>query len=127
MIGINDVWRQFDSPSEPEQVDIERFERVYRQLISRTKPQLTGLILMSPYMIEPNLENPMRARMDLYGNVVRQIAQEFDAIFVDVQAAFNAYLLYRPSQSLSDDQIHTNTTGHMIIAKAFLSAVDFIW
>jgi lysophospholipase L1-like esterase len=80
---------------------------------------------MTPYFIEPNLNDPMRAQMDAYGKVVRQLATEFDAIFVDVQAAFDAYFLHRASQSLCDDRVHPNATGHMIIAIAFLTAIGF--
>ena len=126
MIGINDVWRQFDRP-ELEQVYIERFEDIYRKLLAQTRPELVGLVLMTPYFIETNLADPMRVQMDAYGMVVRQLAAEFDAIFVDVQAAFDAYLLHRASQSLCDDRVHPNATGHMIIAKAFLTAIEFEW
>jgi lysophospholipase L1-like esterase len=125
MIGINDVWRQFDRPHEPEQVNIERFEDVYRKLLGQTRSELDGLVLMTPYFIETNLDDPMRVQMDAYGKVVRQLATEFDAIFVDVQAAFDAYLLHRASQSLCDDRVHPNATGHMIIAIAFLTAIGF--
>ena len=127
MIGINDVWRQFDSPHEPEQVYIARFEDVYRKLLVQTRPELVGLVLMTPYFIETNRADPMRVQMDAYGMVVRQLATEFDAIFVDVQAAFDAYLLHRTSQSLCDDRVHPNTAGHMIIARAFLTAIEFEW
>lgn len=127
MIGINDVWRHFDSPYEPEQVDIEWFEKVYRKLLGQTCPELEGLVLMTPYIIEPNLDDPMRVKMDAYGMVVRRLATEFDAILVDVQAAFDAYLLHRPSQSLCGDRIHPNLTGHMIIARAFLTMIEFDW
>ncbi len=125
MIGINDVWRQFDSPYERQQVDISRFETVYRNILVQTRAEIDGLVLMTPYMIEPELADPMRAQMDRYGQVVRQLAAEFDAIFVDVQAAFDAYLRHRPPQTLCDDRIHPNTTGHIIIAKAFLQAIAF--
>lgn len=125
MIGINDVWRQFDSPHKLEQVYIAQFEDVYRKLLVQTRPELVGLVLMTPYFIETNRADPMRVKMDAYGMVVRQLATEFDAIFVDVQAAFDAYLLHRTSQSLSDDRVHPNATGHMIIAKAFLTAIEF--
>ena len=61
--------------------------------------------------------------MDVYSKVVEKLADEFDAVFVDTQAAFDRYLTYRPSQSLSGDRIHPNKTGHIIIANAFLEAV----
>jgi len=125
MIGINDVWRQFDGAMDPNQVGADRFETVYRRLLDRTRSALRGLVLMSPYFIETNRTDPMRSLMDAYGKTVRRLAMDFDAIFVDVQAAFDRYLAHRPTQSLAGDRIHVNKTGHMIIARSFLDTVGF--
>ena len=71
LIGINDVWRQFDSPYIPEtHVPPEEFERTYETLIQRTLPAVRGMILMAPYFMEPNRTDPMRARMDEYGRII---------------------------------------------------------
>jgi lysophospholipase L1-like esterase len=69
----------------------------------------------------------MRKDMDAYGKVVERLAVEFDAVFVDVQAPFDGYLGHRPTQSLCGDRVHPNMTGHMIIARAFLTAIGFDW
>jgi lysophospholipase L1-like esterase len=123
MIGINDVWRQFDDVCDPEPVTIDRYETVYRKLLEQARPGLKGLILMTPYFIEPAAADAMRSRMDAYGRVVKRLAPAFDAICVDVQAAFDRYLAHRPPQSLCGDRVHPNATGHMIIARAFLDAI----
>lgn len=125
MIGINDVWRQFDSRDLPDVVTLERYEKTYRGLLEQTRPGLRGLVLMTPYFIEPRLSEPMRGLMDSYGEVVERLAQDFEAVFVDVQAAFDAYLAHRPPQSLAEDRVHPNSTGHMIIARSFLTAMGF--
>jgi len=129
MIGINDVWRQFQFEDQPDfqQVTIDIYEKTYRKLLAKTRRSIDGLILMSPYLIEPSLSDPFRQRMDEYSKVVEQLAHEFDAIFVDVQAAFDRYLAHRLTQSLCTDRIHPNKSGHMIIARAFLTAVNFDW
>ena len=128
MIGINDVWRQFDGANRPDQVDIARYESTYRRLLEQTRPQLSGgLILMSPFFIEANRADPMRAMMDEYSEVVAKLASEFDAIFVDVQGAYDHYLTHRPTQSLCGDRLHPNQSGHMLMARAFLTAVQFKW
>lgn len=127
MIGINDVWRQFDRVSDPDQIDIERYETTYRRLLENTRPALTGLVLMTPFYIESNRDDPMRKRMDVYSGVVQRLAGEFDAVFVDVQGAFDQYLEHRTTQSLCGDRVHPNQTGHMVIARAFLTAIGFEW
>lgn len=127
MIGINDVWRQFDQAHVKDQVGAERFASTYRRLLDRVRPGLKGLVLMSPYYLETNTADPMRAMMDTYGGLVRQLAKEFDAIFVDTQATFSRYLMHQPTQSLCGDRIHPNRIGHMLLARAFLNAVGFLW
>ena len=127
MIGINDVWRQFDSVTNPDPVSIERFEQVYRELLTQTRPGLKGLVLMTPYYLETNPADAMRAQMDAYGAVVKRLAAEFDAIYVDTQAAFNTYLAERPTQTLCADRVHPNQTGHQIIAQAFFNAISAQW
>jgi lysophospholipase L1-like esterase len=96
-------------------------------LIRTTRPQLKGLVLMTPFFIEPNRTDPMRVKMDQYGEVVRELAQRYDAILVDTQAAFDSVLTELHPMTLAGDRVHPNTTGHMILARAFLKAVDYTW
>jgi lysophospholipase L1-like esterase len=127
MIGINDVWRQFDARHLRDQVTLDRYETVYRRILSAARPALKGLVLMTPYYIETHPSDPMRCMMDRYGRVVKKLAAEFDAVFVDTQAAFDRHLQHQPTQSLCGDRVHPNRAGHMIIARAFLSAIGFDW
>jgi phospholipase/lecithinase/hemolysin len=46
-----------------------------------------------------------------------------DAVFVDTQAAYNAALKYQYAGNLAWDRVHPGTTGHMILALAFLRGV----
>ena len=128
MIGINDVWRQFDLPLQKEQhVLLAEYGRVLTDLVARTRPQLQGLVLLTPYFIEPNHVDPMRALMDKYGQVVKEVAAAHDAIFVDTQAAFDAVLADMHPMSLAWDRVHSNLTGHMVLARAFLNKIGFSW
>jgi lysophospholipase L1-like esterase len=124
MIGINDVWRQFDSPFHVEEhVSLAEYSAVLEKLIQATRAQLKGLILMAPYFIEPNLSDPMRVMMDRYGDIVRQLAHKYEAVFVDTQSAFDVVLKSTHPMSLAADRVHPNLTGHVILARAFLDAI----
>ncbi len=125
MIGINDVWRAFGGIVS-EAVPLPEYTTRLRTLLDRAR-QTTGarLILMTPYMIEPNPAQPMRRQMDIYGAAVGEIAAQYDAVFVDTQAAFDAVLQATPPGAWADDQIHPNGPGHAVIALAFLRAVGF--
>jgi lysophospholipase L1-like esterase len=128
MIGINDVWRYFDTPHMPERhVPIDEYEATLRELVGRTRDRLKGLVLMTPFYLEPDENEPMRARMDLYGRVVGKIASETGAIFVDTQAAFKRTLDALYPSVLAWDRVHPTLAGHMVLARAFLTAIGFDW
>jgi lysophospholipase L1-like esterase len=128
MIGINDVWRQFDSPIQSEgHVSLDEYTATLERLIQISHPGLKGLILLTPYFIEPNKSEAMRAMMDLYGNAVRHLSAKFQAILVDTQSSFDTALQYSHPMSLAMDRVHPNQKGHMILARAFLNAVGYEW
>jgi lysophospholipase L1-like esterase len=128
MIGINDVWRQFDSPLQTEgHVSQAEYFTTLERLIQTTQPRLKGLVLMTPYFIEPNKSDPMRVMMDKYSDMVYKLSAKYGAIFVDTQSAMDAALQHTHPMSLAGDRIHPNLTGHMILARAFLNSVGYEW
>lgn len=128
MIGINDVWRQFDLPRMPEtHVPLEEYERTLTGLVEKTRPLVKGLVLMTPFHIENLKEDAMRKRMTQYGDVVRKLAPKVGAVLVDTQAAFDEVLAHMHSSALAWDRVHPNQGGHMVIARAWLKAVGYAW
>lgn len=126
MIGINDVWRQFDQPLIREShVTIKEYEETLRELVERTLPHVKGLILLSPFYIESNHQDAMRSMMDEYGDVVRRVAEDNRCLFVDTQAAFDSALKHVYPASIALDRVHPSLTGHMMIARALLRTLEF--
>ena len=67
-------------------MDPEKFECVYRELIE--KPVATKWSdLNVAVFLEADESDPMRVQMDLYGQITRTLAGDYDTVFVDVQAA----------------------------------------
>ena len=128
-IGINDVWRQFDSPLQTEKhISPALFESTYRELIEKTVGSLKGgLVLMTPHFLETNKNDPMRIRMDEYGDIVRRLAKEYGALLVDTQAAFDDFLAHNHPMVINWDRIHPNVMGHCILARAVLKTVGYEW
>lgn len=124
MIGINDVWRQFDARKAvaAEAVMPDEFERTYDRLITRVRPGLKGLVLMSPFYVQDLRSDPMRGRMDEYGAIVSGLSKKHGATFVDVQAAIDAALEWTDSTLIAGDRVHPTPEGHRILARAFLGA-----
>jgi len=128
MIGTNDVWRQFDLPRQQEiHVGLDTYECTFAELLETTRPLLKGLVLMTPFYIESNRSDLMRARMDEYGAVVKSLAATYDAIFVDTQAAFDALSPNVYAATLAWDRVHPNHVGHMVLARALLNGLEYEW
>jgi lysophospholipase L1-like esterase len=126
MIGINDVWRAFGGGDPREAVSLPNYTANMRHMLDQTRTLTHARsILMTPYMIEPDRGHPMRALMDLYGEAVKRLAREYDAVAIDTQAAFDAALQHTTPGDWSADQIHLNGPGHAVIALAFLRGVEF--
>lgn len=124
-IGINDVWRQFDAPLRTEQhVHLEQYAQELEALVRETRPKLQGMILMTPYFLEPNRHEPMRAMMETYADAVRDIARRYDALLVDTQTAMDRLLQYVHPMALCWDRIHPSVTGHMALALAVMAALE---
>ncbi|MGB0263630.1 MAG: SGNH/GDSL hydrolase family protein [Opitutales bacterium] len=126
LIGINDVWRQFDAPHLPP-VTLEAYAETLEALIRRTRCSTQGMWVLSPFFLETNKADPMRAMMDRYGAAAQAVAKAQGLSFVDLQAAFDAWLSHQPTQQLCADRVHPNAVGHAIIARAFLRALGFNW
>jgi len=79
----------------------------------------------TPFSVEPNKSKPTRAAVDRYIAVVRKLADTRGAVYVDAQKAFDEGLAHTHPFGLAGDHVHPNLTGHMIITRAFLNAIDF--
>ncbi|THF74207.1 SGNH/GDSL hydrolase family protein [Cohnella fermenti] len=126
MIGTNDVWRQFDLPYKTEShVYLDEYKAKLEELVVRTKEGVKGIVLMTPFYLEPNKSDAMRATMDLYGEAVRTIAAKHGTLFVDTQAEFDRILEHIYPATIAWDRVHPSMVGHVALARAFLKAVGF--
>jgi len=122
MIGVNDVWRRFDSPDNPEKtVGIEEYESTYRELIAQTKDKVKKIILLTPFLSETDRTEPMMAMILQYIDVVKKIAADNSLLLVDLQYDFDRYIADGIApKALANDRVHPSQIGSMVIAKALL-------
>ena len=124
-IGINDVWRTV-AGRHKEAVPLEEYVATYERLLARAR-DATGarLILMEPYVIEADRADRFRALIDQYLPVVHRLAEQFGAILIRTQAAFDEALLAQPAAYWAEDRVHPNAPGHAVIARAWLRGVGY--
>ncbi|MBE5868047.1 MAG: GDSL family lipase [Lachnospiraceae bacterium] len=126
LIGVNDVWRQFDTPAITEDhVLPEAFYANMEEMVTRAKPVVKGIFLMTPVYMEINREDAMRKRLDEYGKIIKEISHKNGCILVDLQSAFDQFFTIRHSSFVAWDRVHPNQTGAMIIANEFLKYAGF--
>ena len=128
MIGVNDVWRQFDVPQLPDRaVQPEEYRATLGELVDRTQPLVKGLVLMTPVYWEPSEADAMSARVREYGRICREIAAEKDVLFCDAQAYADRVLAHCHSSYIAWDRVHPNIPGANVLAHALLDTLEFDW
>lgn len=121
LIGVNDSYSQFHSPFVPSwHTDIKTYSRTLESLVEQAKPRTKGMILMSPFIVDINAEDPARCKVLEYANAMKDIAKKHNTHFIDLQGVLDEYCKYRHPSFLTLDRIHPNFIGSMLIAKAFL-------
>lgn len=124
MIGVNDIWRQFDQPGIiSSHVYPEEYESNLTEIIKKTLPNVKGIIVMSPFFMENQPGDAMLIKVREYAEISRRIANEYGCLYIDLQKAFDEYLKYRHSSYISWDRVHPGEIGSLIIAGEFCRAV----
>ena len=126
MIGINDVWRQFDSPQIPEHaVQTDEYRDTLDELVAKTKPLVQGLVVMTPVYWELNTADAMAARVREYGAICREVAVRNGVLFCDAQAYADRVLRHCHSCYIAWDRVHPNIPGANVLAHALLDTLEF--
>ncbi|CEG26449.1 SGNH/GDSL hydrolase family protein [Bacillus sp. B-jedd] len=121
-IGINDVWRQLDSP-DIEQVYHEQFEKVYESLLLSLKEKTNArIILMEPTVIAEDVQSEGNVKLAPYVEIVHKLAERYSAVLVPTHEAFISYLKTGKGKPLTLDGVHMNSMGNMLMAKTWVEA-----
>ena len=125
-IGFNDVWRYFDEPSITDgHVSVETYAANLEIMAKRCADAGIKCIFMTPYYLEPNEKDLMRATRDEYRGAMKKVAEKMGIDCIDLQAAFDKLLEYRYPASISWDRVHPGQIGSLVIAKTFLKHIGF--
>lgn len=125
-IGINDVWRQFDSPAMTEHAVLpDEYKSNLEKMILAVKDNVKGIFILTPYYMEPNQEDMMRKRMGEYVDICRELADKYNCKFVDFQKMYDEYCTIRHSSHIAWDRVHPNQIGATLMAREFLKHCEF--
>jgi len=120
LIGINDVWRRYDSNDPTADV---AFEASYRKLLEPLAARGVKLLLILPFLLDASA-SVTAMREDLAGKqaVVRRLAGEFNAALLDADALFREAVEARglPPAHFAADGVHPTEAGHKLLAEAVI-------
>jgi lysophospholipase L1-like esterase len=108
-------------------LDVEEFYLVYRSLLAdfRAVNPAIHFVLLEPFCLEAGIVTPdWRVHLQPRQEVVKVIAEEFGAIFVPLQEAFNRAAQFTPPAYWIWDGIHPSHAGFQLIADAWLRATN---
>ncbi|MBO9600023.1 MAG: SGNH/GDSL hydrolase family protein, partial [Cohnella sp.] len=127
LIGVNDAWKIVKRMPAGA---TDRFERAYRHLLEETKETLpqAGLILCEPFLLPAGIEaeqwEEFRGLIDEYGRITQALAEQYDAVFVALQAPFDQALQRADAGHWLHDGVHPTAAGHELIASEWIRAVQ---
>ena len=124
LVGINDTWHRYCGDNG---VELERAERIYREILSWTLEQLPGVhfILMEPFALKTGTLSEEDIRLQevaARGRFVKKLAGEFRTGFIPCQELFDHALRRAPMKHWLHDGVHPTPAGHQLLADAWLEA-----
>jgi lysophospholipase L1-like esterase len=121
LIGVNDTWhgKKWNTG-----VSVERYGRVYRELLSWSQEELPSLklMLMEPFVLPFGVvEDDWPPEMAERQAIVRQLAKDFKTGFVPCQDILNEACRHiAPQEHWLLDGVHPTLAGHQLLADAWL-------
>jgi lysophospholipase L1-like esterase len=125
LIGVNDYWHTLSGGYKG---TAEVYENDYRALLKYTREKLPKIqfVICEPFAIKGGTaieDEKWFPMFDEYRKSAKKLADEFKAVFVPFQAAFDAALKQAPARYWSPDGVHPDLPGRQLMANVWLESV----
>ena len=124
LVGINDTWHEFGSQNG---VEVPRYERIYRELLSWTRQMLPDvkLVLCEPFFLRCGVvTEAWHGEVEARQAVVRKLVHEFGARFVPFQSMFDGLCEQAPPEYWAVDGVHPTAAAFHCMARKWLDVVN---
>jgi lysophospholipase L1-like esterase len=122
LIGINNVWRRYDSadPTDP-----QTFRDEYTRLLSDAREGgVREILILEPFLLPvPDDRRAWREDLDPKITICRDLASEFKATYVPLDGIFNAAAAKTGPAYWAADGVHPSAAGHGLIAESWIEAI----
>jgi lysophospholipase L1-like esterase len=124
LIGVNDYWHLHNGNYKG---TIETYRNDYKALLERTKQVLPDvkLIIGEPFAVRgiKAVDDTWYPAFDEYRAAAKEIAAQFDAVFIPYQSIFDKAQKSAPGVYWTYDGVHPSLAGARLMAQAWLEAV----
>ncbi len=126
-VGVNDVWHKasFGTGTDP-----DKFEKFYTAIIKKLQSRNITVLLTTPAAIGERIDNSNQqdGDLNLYSNIIRNLAKNNNCKLVDLRKDFIAYnLSHNPENKesgiLTTDRVHLNEAGNKLVAEKMVNAL----
>lgn len=125
LIGVNDVWHEFDYENG---VDAEKYFKFYSMLIEEVKEALPDIKIMifEPFVLLGSGTNryydKFRAEVELRAEKAKLIAEKYNLPFISLQQKFDEVYETAPEGYWLGDGVHPTLAGGELIAREWIKA-----
>lgn len=124
LIGVNDFWHMLNGKYDG---TIETYRKDYTALLERTKAALPDvkLIIGEPFAVTGTkaVDSSWFPRFDEYRAAAREIAGQFNAVFIPYQSIFEKAAKSAPAVYWTHDGVHPSLAGSQLMAEGWLRAI----
>ena len=126
LIGVNDVWHEYDFSDKPNGVDAEKYFKIYSMLIEEVKQALPDIkiMIMEPFTLEGtgNFEYyPLfKKEVTKRAEKAKAIAEKYGFPFIELQDKFNEAAKLAPNSNWLRDGVHPTEAGYELIKREWI-------
>lgn len=119
MVGMNDVWRHFDTYRKDETyfVSVQEYRQNIRKICELGR-QAREFCMMTPYIMQDCRQDEIRALLEKYVAAMKEVTSEYGVPVIDMQHEFDEFMKYRSGAFINHDRVHPGRIGRMILARA---------
>lgn len=127
LMGVNDVWHEFEFANG---VSAEKFEKVYCMLIEELQQVLPGLkiMIMEPFFL-PRQDTPERnayfaKEVPLRAAAAKRVAEKYGLVFVPLQERLTKANVGVAWDYWLCDGVHPTQAGHYLLKEAWMEGFE---
>ncbi|WP_134089392.1 SGNH/GDSL hydrolase family protein [Olivibacter sp. XZL3] len=126
LIGVNDYWHTL-AKENAYSGTVETYKRDLKDLLTRTKKDLPNvqLVIGEPFAVKDvrAVTDEWYPAFDAYRLAAKDIAKDFNAVFVPYQQIFDEAIKHAPANYWTGDGVHPSLAGAALMAEAWLKVV----